>query len=297
MIRLIAPAKVNLTLEVLRKRHDGYHEVATVMQAIDLFDRITLAEAHEIELTVSGPEAGGVPEDPEQNLAYRAAAALQQATAGSRGVRIEIEKHVPAAAGLGGGSSDAAAVLRGLDRLWGLNGGRHQLEDTAAGLGSDVPFFLHCGSAFATGRGEKLELMPDIRPPGREIVLFTTDMTIEDKTRRMYGALQASDFSDGALTAALCRDARKGEIGGGSFFNAFDRAAAAVFPGVGAALRLCREAGLHAVLAGAGPSFFVPVRLAEVPASLLETLGREYGIRAAACRFLGRDSALAVVEG
>jgi 4-diphosphocytidyl-2-C-methyl-D-erythritol kinase len=117
-LRLVAPAKINWTLEVLGKRDDGYHEIRSVMQTVALADAVTLRPAGDVSLSVHGDDALAA-ELREQNLAYRAAAALRGAA--SRGVAIVLEKHIPAAAGLGGGSSDAAAVLRGLRRLWSLD--------------------------------------------------------------------------------------------------------------------------------------------------------------------------------
>src|SRR5207249_4390888 len=120
-LRIIAPAKINWTLEVLRVRPDGYHELRSVLQTIDLHDVVTLSDAPEIELVVSG-EAGPLADNaPETNLAYRAAVVLRARANVKRGVRIGLVKHIPVAAGLGGGSSDAAAVLRGLNVLWSLH--------------------------------------------------------------------------------------------------------------------------------------------------------------------------------
>src|SRR5262249_27413282 len=150
---LNAAAKVNLVLEVLGKREDGYHELATVMQAVELSDRVTIEDAAGLELESRVP---GVPTD-GRNLALSAAAALRQAAGITRGARITLDKRIPVAAGLGGGSADAAAVLVGLNRLWRLRWPVTRLEEVATGLGMDVPFFLHGGRALATGRGERIE--------------------------------------------------------------------------------------------------------------------------------------------
>src|SRR2546423_305244 len=116
----MAPAKLNLTLEVLGRRPDGYHEIASVMQTIDLGDRIRLEPADSLEIEVSGDRGVDVPEDPSRNLAYRAATALKDSVGRpDLGARIGLDKRIPAG-GLGGGSSDAAAVLRGLNRFWHL---------------------------------------------------------------------------------------------------------------------------------------------------------------------------------
>src|SRR5438552_1268490 len=145
---LNAAAKVNLILEVLGKRDDGYHELVTVMQAVDLSDRVTREDSADLELT-SSP---GVPAD-GRNLALRAATALREAAGVTRGARITLDKRIPVAAGLGGGSTDAAAVLLGLNRLWRLRWPVARLDEVATGLGMDVPFFLRGGTALGTGGG------------------------------------------------------------------------------------------------------------------------------------------------
>src|SRR5438876_6244553 len=124
---LNAAAKINLALEVLGKRDDGYHEVATVMQAVDLSDRLVIEDAEGLELRVSAPD---LPSD-GRNLVVRAAHALREATAVSRGARITLDKRIPVAAGLGGGSADAAAALVGLSRLWGLRWPAARLAELA----------------------------------------------------------------------------------------------------------------------------------------------------------------------
>ena len=148
-----AYAKINLGLKILRKREDGYHDILTVMQIVDRCDLLSFEEARSgIEIASSCPD---VPEGPD-NLVYRAADRLRWETGYDRGVRIEMEKRIPIGAGLGGGSSDAAATLRGLCRLWDVDIASEKLHPIAASLGSDVPFFLRSGTAVASGRGEIL---------------------------------------------------------------------------------------------------------------------------------------------
>ncbi|MGA9116187.1 MAG: 4-(cytidine 5'-diphospho)-2-C-methyl-D-erythritol kinase [Bacteroidota bacterium] len=153
MLILHAYAKINLGLRILRRRSDGYHEVATVFHRVDIRDRILIEAAGDISVRSNSPEA---PEG-EANICYRAAALLGARFAEKRGAHIAIEKNIPAGAGLGGGSADAAAVLRALPRLWGREADGTTLEAVALLLGSDVPFFLGNRSAFASGRGEILE--------------------------------------------------------------------------------------------------------------------------------------------
>ncbi len=150
----IAPAKLNLGLKILRRRPDGYHEIVSVLQTVDLCDRLVFTPAPPGETLVRAdrPDVPGGPE----NLVYRAVELLRRATGAGNGVRVDLVKRIPAGAGLGGGSSNAATTLRALDRLWGSHLGPERLAALAAELGSDVPFFLTGGTAVVTGRGERI---------------------------------------------------------------------------------------------------------------------------------------------
>ncbi|PTX55232.1 4-diphosphocytidyl-2-C-methyl-D-erythritol kinase [Melghirimyces profundicolus] len=205
-ISLKAPAKINLTLDVLHKRDDGYHELEMVMTTIDLADRIDLTErAGGIGLEST---SGFVPFD-DRNLAYRAAALIKKRFDIKKGVHIKIHKKIPVAAGLAGGSSDAAATLRGLNRLWELGLSVEELAGLGLELGSDVPFCVRGGTAIARGRGEQLTPLPP--PPPCWVVLakpshgvstaevfnaFRADR-VQSRPRldRMEEALEKKDFS------------------------------------------------------------------------------------------------------
>jgi 4-diphosphocytidyl-2-C-methyl-D-erythritol kinase len=153
------PAKVNLQLSVGPLREDGYHDLVTVFQAVSLFDELTVTPADRTSVTVSGEGGPAVPLGPA-NLAVRAAVALARATGrrgkGASGVRIEIRKRIPVAAGLAGGSADAAGALVACNELWGTGLSTHELAEIGAKLGSDVPFALTGGTAIGLGRGERL---------------------------------------------------------------------------------------------------------------------------------------------
>lgn len=221
-LTLVAPAKINLTLEILRRRGDGYHEIASVIQAIDLADRLRIAvgPGRGIRLTASGRR--GVPAGAE-NLAWSAAHALLTevglATGTSQGdraptrvqVAIQLEKRIPIGAGLGGGSSDAAAVLIGLNRLLGSPLGARSLHRLAAGLGSDVPFFLVGGTCLATGRGEKLRRLPPL--PISWIVLVTPAVSVE--TQWAYEARTIEQLTaSGAWSRMLASAIRERSVSG-----------------------------------------------------------------------------------
>ena len=157
-MRLAAHAKVNLSLEGLGRRPDGYHELRSVVAEIPLHDDVELEDAPAgevtVEMTGDGMEAPRVP--CEENLAVRAARALQEACCVARGVRIRIVKRIPAGAGLGGGSADAAAVLNGLNELWGLELSKERLCAIGAEVGSDVPALVLGGTVLMEGRGERV---------------------------------------------------------------------------------------------------------------------------------------------
>ncbi len=189
-VRVKAPAKVNLHLEVLRQRHDGYHEIETVFQAIALFDqlRVTLAERYpggepEINLTVS--PSGSAPLD-ESNLCWQAARHFCKAMKVSGRIGIHLEKVIPSAAGLGGGSSDAAAVLVACDRLFGTKLEPRELEKLAAPIGADVPFFIQGGTAMGRGIGHILTPLPAIRT-GQFLIVKPA---LELKTSDVYSNLK-----------------------------------------------------------------------------------------------------------
>lgn len=149
-IILNAPAKINWSLYILNKREDGFHNIVSLLQCIDLYDTISFEESGSIELITD------MDLPVEQNIIFRTAILLQKHSGMNRGVRITLEKRIPSGAGLGGGSSDAACTIIGLNKLWGLSMGIDEMKSIGAKLGSDVPFFFHCPIAIARGRGDIL---------------------------------------------------------------------------------------------------------------------------------------------
>ncbi len=248
-MRLCAPAKINWTLEVLGRRDDGYHEVRTIIQTVGPCDTLDLTPGDRLELQVEGAN-----QPSQDDLVLRAAALL--GGGGDSGAYIRLSKRVPVAAGLGGGSSDAAAALRGLNELWRLGYGDARLAEISAGIGSDVAFFVHGGTALAEGRGERVTPLPDIPPTW--LVLLVPPFRLPEKTRRMYAALTPDDFSDGARTEALLRRLNRGlPIADAELYNAFQRAAFEVFQGLDAYRDALLAAGARRVhLAGSGPALF-----------------------------------------
>lgn len=295
-VELLAPAKLNLALEITGRRPDGYHELVTVMQTIDLCDRVRVSNAPELVLAVGGSAERGVPREGGRNLAFMAARALATATGDKHhGARIELDKRIPAGMGLGGGSTDAAAVLRGLNRLWGLGFSDDRLCEVGATVGSDVPFFVVAGSALVTGRGERVEPLPDgLEMP---LSLFVADAVLEDKTRHMYGLVGPQDYSDGHKARSVAESLRNGApVTPSHMVNAFDAHVHEAFEQVGEAMALCREAGVPVLTSGSGPGFFAPVLLENLPPHLVRELERAWGVKVLSCRTLGRGEALTVRE-
>lgn len=156
-IKIKSPAKINLGLKVVGKRSDGYHNIETIFQMVSLYDYITLTES-ESGITLYSNNKD-IPLD-EKNLAYKAAYLLRERTGVKKGVKIEIDKNIPISAGLGGGSSNAAVTLLGLNYIWELKLPKEELLSIARLLGADVPFFLSGVRALGTGRGDELQILP-----------------------------------------------------------------------------------------------------------------------------------------
>jgi len=202
-IQIRSYAKINWTLDVLHKREDGYHELRTIYQTVSLHDTISIADTDgPIEIICDDPR---VPCD-ETNLAFRAVAALRQATGSTRGARIEINKRIPVAAGLGGGSSNAAATLLGAGKLWQIDVGYGELIKIAAGLGSDVPFFLIGGTALGIGRGE--EVYPIEQVKSEHLLLVNPGFAVS--TPEAYARLSRLTRSKAALNIHFTLLAAKG---------------------------------------------------------------------------------------
>jgi 4-diphosphocytidyl-2-C-methyl-D-erythritol kinase len=292
-VSLIAPAKVNLVLEIVGKRDDGYHDLDTVMTTIDLADRVRLRPSEQLGVRIGGRDAGAI--EAESELAAAAARALATAAGREPAVAIEIEKRVPVAAGLGGGSSDAAAVLRGLDRLWGLDWPIERLEEVAAAIGSDVPFFLHGGTARCRGRGELGQPLRDLRPL-RLLLLLAPVPQAPGKTARRFAALHPHDLSDGSRSARMAHRIERGAPPPASdLWNAFEavveRTESELLANYGAFAAALGGLPLH--LAGAGPTVFVLVHERAKLPELRRDL-EQAGAEVLAARTLSRADALAI---
>ncbi|MDD5094027.1 MAG: 4-(cytidine 5'-diphospho)-2-C-methyl-D-erythritol kinase [Dehalococcoidia bacterium] len=259
MLILSAPAKVNLTLEVIGKRDDGYHEIASVMQTISLADELSFEQASEIEF---GCYASKVEkEELLEDAVLNAANLLRQETGCLQGARITIRKlGVPRAAGLGSSSSIPATVINGLNDLWGLKLRPEALSRLASRIGSDTPFFIYGGTALAKGRGEDITPLPS--PPRIWLVLLMPAIEpVPGKTAKMYARLNRSHFSDGARTRRLVSELDQGRVlRSDMLYNTFEKVAFDFFGPLGEYRKEFLQAGASSVhLAGAGPALFALV--------------------------------------
>ncbi len=250
----LAPAKINLTLEIGGTRPDGYHDLSSILQALALADEVTLQPATATSIESTGPFAGGSPAGPE-NLAWRAIDALAAALGREpEPFRIRIVKRIPAAGGLGGGASDAATALRLLARHW-PDTTEDALATAAAAVGSDEPFFLAGGTALVEGRGERVTPLPDLPPHG--VVLFTPPDTLPNKTATLFRALDRDGLVDEPTVSSALAKRLPVEITGADLYNSFERVAFDCFPGLaGLWEQLEARTGEAIRLAGAGPTLF-----------------------------------------
>ncbi|OPH51254.1 4-(cytidine 5'-diphospho)-2-C-methyl-D-erythritol kinase [Paenibacillus ferrarius] len=248
-----APAKINLSLDVLHKRADGYHEVEMVMTMVDLADRIEMQELERDTIIISS-QAGYIPLD-EKNLAFQAARLIKDRYDVKQGVYIHLDKQIPVAAGLAGGSSDAAATLRGLNRLWNLNIPMEELQVLGAELGSDVPFCVTGGTAVARGRGEKLE--PIVSPPQCWVILAKPPINVS--TSEIYGKLNARNIKHHPSTDNVLSAIRHKQFDQlcGSLGNVLEEVTLDLYPEVRHLKECMQRLGADGVLmSGSGPTVF-----------------------------------------
>ncbi|WP_173918019.1 4-(cytidine 5'-diphospho)-2-C-methyl-D-erythritol kinase [Halobacillus sp. Marseille-Q1614] len=250
-----APAKINLSLDVLHKRTDGYHEVEMVMTTVDLADRIELSLLSGGKIKIES-ESRFVPND-ERNLAYRAAQLMQKHFQIKQGVYIFLEKNIPVAAGLAGGSSDAAAVLRGLNKLWNINASIDTLAELGAQIGSDVSFCVYGGTAVARGRGEKIEELP--APPPCWVVLAKPAIGVSTQSIYQKLNIQKAEHPD---TQAMIDALHRGSFEDicAQVSNTLEGVTTKLHPEVDQIKEKMKQAGAEAVLmSGSGPTVFALV--------------------------------------
>ena len=250
VLTVYAPAKINLVLEVLG-RLDDYHRVFSIAQTIDLCDVLNFQSDGEICFECDEASLEG------DNLVTRAATLLKASTGYSLGARIQLRKHIPWGAGLGGGSSDAAAALLALNELWQCGLSPSELVDLASRLGSDVPFFIHKGTALIEGKGEKVTPLPSL--PSTYFVLLVPPLPkITGKTKEMYSRLDTTHFTEGRFVEAALSSLRQGKmIEPALMFNVFEKVVFDFLPQLNEYGKALKEAGAPGVhLAGSGPCLF-----------------------------------------
>ena len=252
MLILNAYAKINLALDVLYKRPDGYHEVAMVMQAVRLADTVTLtSQPNDITLNINN---SGLAAD-DSNLAYRAAALLKPYASLKQGVHIQLDKQIPLAAGLAGGSADAAAVLKGLNSLWELELSLDELSKLAAQLGSDVPFCLYNSTMLATGRGELLELLP----PLKTCYVVLAKPALEVPTSWVYQQFKADKVTRRPDIAAMRNCLAEGSLTGvaRNLVNVLESVTIPAYPEIAKIKEsMLRYGAMAALMSGSGPTVF-----------------------------------------
>jgi 4-diphosphocytidyl-2-C-methyl-D-erythritol kinase len=281
-------AKINLTLRVMGRRPDGYHEIETVFQTVTLHDRLTFEARDDarLELVCDAP---GIPCD-ETNLVHRAGAALRERYGASRGARIVLEKKIPAGGGLGGGSSNAAVALVGLARLWEIAADGSALAEIGASLGADVPFFLTGGTALGTGRGTDIHPLPDV--PTKQLLLVTP--RIEVSTAAAYKSLNAHALTKAVAPANLAVSRAQAEISGSlraTLRNDFEPVVYRLHPEIERARDALVAAGAGgALLSGSGASVFGLFENANERERAQASLRAEAGWRVFACATLARSA-------
>ena len=269
-MRIRSYAKINLGLEVLGKRPDGFHEIRTLFQGIDLHDTldIEVLEADEIRLEGDDPS---IPWD-ETNLVYQAARLLRERCGIARGAAIRVEKRIPAGGGLGGGSGNAAMTLRALDALWGCGLSRDELKGLAAALGSDTAYFLEGGLCLGEGRGERLTPLPDLPPlplvlafPGFPVPTARIYRSLDERSSRTGASALTSSHKDSRINGFL--ETRKF----GRLENELEDTIFSLYPTLLEYKSLFREQGADlSLVTGSGSAVFGLFRDAEAAGRCLE---------------------------
>ena len=271
MVTVEANAKINLTLDILGKRPDGFHEVAMVMQTIGLHDTLVMEKTErDIELSINVPWLKA----DEKNLAWRAAELIRQEYGLEGGVRIELTKRIPVAAGLAGGSADAAAVLKGMNDLYGLQLDEEKLCELGARLGSDIPFCIMGGTMLATGRGEVLTRLSDM--PETWVVLAKPRISVSTAwAYQNYDEQGAERHPDNeAIRQAITRGNRKAVAG--LLCNVLESVTIKKYDVIAEYKQMMLDKGAMAsMMSGSGPTVFGLAKSREQAESIADVLRQE----------------------
>lgn len=250
-MELLAPCKINLFLEIKNRRKDGYHTLESVMQTISLFDKLILERAgHGISLKCN---SASLPVD-ERNLVYRAASSLKKKLGIDKGVKIYLEKNIPLGAGLGGGSSDAACVLKGLVKFWNIDVSKKKLTNISTELGVDVPFFLSGGASIAKGIGEKLEPLKNVKPASFVLVY----PGFEASTKWVYENLAFPLTKKQKIhkIISLMKAGSEPYLWGKHLFNRLEQVVLPKYSVINSIKETLRGFGCHSLMSGSGSAVF-----------------------------------------
>jgi 4-diphosphocytidyl-2-C-methyl-D-erythritol kinase len=286
-LTLPAFAKINLSLRVLGRRRDGYHELETVLQTISLHDTITITVTGSSEIVLTCDDRS-LPTGAD-NLVYRAAASLQSRFAPGSGARLRLEKRIPAQAGLGGGSADAAVTLLALAYLWQTKATAHELSEIAGTLGADVPFFFLGGTALGTGTGRDLKSLPDV--PDQFLLVLKPKASVP--TSEAYKSLQARSLTSAEAKTILSSSDRSKvsyRFDSKALQNDFEPAVFELEPEIERAKVALMKAGAEAVLlAGSGSAVFGIFDSGDAQERAIQVIELEAGWRVFPCTTLGRN--------
>ncbi len=294
-VSLLSYAKINWVLRVLGRRPDGFHEIDTVFQTIDLADELEFeaAPGHRIELSVTGRTTGPL----HANLVYRACRLLQSRLQSPCGMKVHLDKRIPVGGGLGGGSSNAAVTLLAANHLWKAGLSRAELAELGAELGSDVPFFLFGGTARAAGRGERLTLLPD-SPRRYPLVLLFPGFHVSTREAYELGGWKRIEPGSVVLTTQRLdtkiqrfhEALAQGEDVGPLLENDFEGPVFSHYPAFAEAFTRLKNAGCDSVLlSGSGSTLFGVLGSEQEAESAAASLSREATGEVFRCHSLSRQ--------
>ena len=273
VLNVKAYGKINLTLEILGRRSDGYHNIVSIMQTISMYDELSFDLDNQLSVYSNNPRL-----DNQENVIFKAATLLKSATGYPGGAKIYLQKHIPMDSGLGGGSTDAASTLLTLSELWGVSLGTEKLLNLAIRIGSDVPFFLSGGTAMVSGTGDRICGID--KTPNMNVVILTTSTNIENKTATMYRHINPDAYTDGTISEKLMHSLLTEEsMSEDLIHNAFSEVAVRMVPNLRTQRQALIDAGANNVhLTGSGPSLYSVTSSSEeaqLIAGNLKVLGHE----------------------
>lgn len=250
-----AYAKINLGLDVVRRRPDGYHEVKMIMQTISLHDELRFEETGGKEIILVSNDNPLLPEDAKDNLIYKAAECIRREYGMERGVKITLQKNIPIAAGMAGGSTDAAAVFHGLNELWQLSMSREKMQELSVKLGADIPYCIMGGTVLSEGIGEILTPLP--APPHAYILIAKPNISVS--TKFVYENLHADTLQKHPDIDGMVEAIRNGDLHGitARMENVLETVTEKTYPVISELKEKMREEGaLNALMSGSGPTVF-----------------------------------------